>query len=58
MKGYGGEGVELKLHSIRTQRRMVISMYDLAKCTAQKLSNAAFYTKEILQPTWGELQCS
>jgi hypothetical protein len=56
MKGHGGEELELESHSIRTQRWMVISMYGLAKCTAQKLSNAAFYTKEILQPTWGELQ--
>jgi hypothetical protein len=50
----GEREVELELHSIRTHRWMVIGMYGLAKCTAHKLSNAAFYKKEILQPTLGE----
>jgi hypothetical protein len=54
----GEMGEELEINSIRTQRWMVISMYGLAKCTAQKLSNAAFYAKEIHEPTWGDLQYS
>jgi len=54
----GERGIELEIHSIRTQHWIVISMYGLAKCTEQKLSNSAFYMKEVLQPTWGELQYS
>jgi hypothetical protein len=56
MKGYGGEGgravVTLNL------KWMLISMHGRTKCTAQKLSKAHFYKKELIQHTWGELQCS
>jgi hypothetical protein len=35
-----------------------MSVYGLAKCMAHKLNNAAFYKKEILQPTSEKLQYS